>query len=437
MAGAQVARSQRERLVEAMTVVAARHGYAEASVARVVKQAGMSRATFYEQFENRDDCFLAAFRRAAEPMREELGSGDEARGEPERPRAVLARTLSLAEQHPASTRLILIEARAGDKRVRAEHEELLALIERAIELYLSATAERMPIEIPTRALLGGIGGLIGTRVFRSEAGGLSELLDDLLAWFGSYAVPAGRQRMTPEEWLELGHAWEAVRSEPLPLARDERPLPRGRSALSPGQVASEHRERVVEAIAACVNERGYVATTVADLVAAAGITRGAFYEQFRNKEDAFLAAQSLGLERSAGLVASRFFTEASWPERVWNSAEALTAYITDHPGLAYSTVIEAYAAGPAAIRRSIESRMAYTLFLEDGYRQRPEGEAIPRVFSEAIAGASEELLRRQIVLGRTAEAQELLPQAVYISLAPFIGTEAALDFVRERCRTAA
>ncbi len=437
MAGAAVARSQRERLVEAMTVVAARHGYAEASVARVVKQAGMSRATFYDHFENRDDCFLAAFRRAAEPMREQLGSGDEARGEPERPREVLARTLALAEQHPAATRLILIEARAGDKRVRAEHEDLLALIERAIELYLSAAAERMPIEIPTRALLGGIGGLIGTRVFRGEAGGLSELRDDLLAWFGSYALPAGRQRMTREEWLELGRAWEEIRSEPPPLPRDERPLPRGRSALSPGQVASEHRERVVEAIAACVNERGYMATTVADLVGAAGITRGAFYEQFRNKEDAFLAAQSLGLERSAGLVAGRFFTEASWPERVWNSAEALTTYVTDHPGLAYSTVIEAYAAGPAAIRRSIDGRMAYTLFLEDGYRQRPEGEAIPRIFSEAIAGGSEELLRHQIVLGRTEEAQELVPQAVYVALAPFIGTEAALDFVRERCRTTA
>ena len=143
------------------------------------------------------------------------------------------------------------------------------------------------------------------------------------------------------------------------------------------------------------------------------------------------------LERSAGLVAGRFFTEASWPERVWNSAEALTTYVTDHPGLAYSTVIEAYAAGPAAIRRSIDGRMAYTLFLEDGYRQRPEGEAIPRIFSEAIAGGSEELLRHQIVLGRTEEAQELVPQAVYVALAPFIGTEAALDFVRERCRTTA
>lgn len=438
MAGAPVVRRQRERLVEAMTVVAARHGYAEASVARVVKQAGMSRATFYEHFENRDDCFLAAFRRAAEPMREELGDGDGGHGEPERPRAVLGRTLALAEEHPAATRLILIEARAGDKRVRAEHEQLLDLTERAIELYLGAAAERMPpIEIPIRALLGGIGNLIGTRVFRREAGGLGELLDDLLAWFGSYALPAGRRRMTQDEWLELGAAWDGAGYESPSRQRDGRTLPRGRSALSPGQVASDHRERVVEAIAACVNERGYAATTVADLVAAAGITRGAFYEQFRNKEDAFLATQALGLERSAGLVASRFFTEASWPERVWNSAEAMIAFITDHPDLAYSTVIESYAAGPAAIRRAFESRMAYTLFLEDGYRQRPEAEAIPRIASEAIAGAIEELLRHQIVLGPTAAARNLLPQAVYVALAPFVGTEAALEFVRERCRTAA
>jgi AcrR family transcriptional regulator len=429
---------QRERIVEAMTVVAARHGYAEASVARVVKQAGMSRATFYEHFEDRDDCFLAAFRWAAAPVREEVERGREAGGEPERPRAFLSRSLKLAERYPAATRLLLIEARAGDARVRAEHEELLDLIEADIDRYLEAAAERTPpIEIPTRALLGAIGNLVAARVFRREASGLSDLLDDLLVWFGSYTLPAGRRRMTSEEWQELSRGWDEIRYDPPPLPREERSLPRGKSALSPTQVASEHRERIVEAIAACLHERGYAATTVADLVAAAGITRAAFYEQFRNKEDAFLAAQSLGLERSAGLVASRFFIEAAWPDRVWNSAEALVGYITDHADLSHANVIEAYSAGPAAIRRTIESRMAYTIFLEDGYRQRPEAETLPRISSEAIAGGTEELLRHHIVLGRTERVQELVPQAAYLTLAPFIGAAEALDFVAERCRKAA
>ena len=38
------------------------------------------------------------------------------------------------------------------------------------------------------------------------------------------------------------------------------------------------------------------------------------------------------------------------------------------------------------MRRSFDNRMAYTLFLEDGYRQRPEAERLPRLCSEAIGG---------------------------------------------------
>jgi AcrR family transcriptional regulator len=416
-----------------MTVVAARHGYAEASVARVVKQAGMSRATFYEHFEDRDDCFRAAFEEAAASIRAGLDAARRAPGRVE-PRAMLGHVLMLAQENPAPTTLVLIEALAGDATVRARREELLDDVAALLDAYLAAYEEEIAIEIPVRALLGGIGNLIGTRLFRREAGDLAGLLDDLLVWLSSYALPAGRSRMSSEDWLELGRAWEAIREKPPPAPREDRSLPRGKSALPPGQVASEHRERIVEAIASCVRAKGYAETTVGDLVAAAGITRAAFYEQFRNKEDAFLAAQALGLERSAGLAAARFFIEASWPERVWNSAEALVGYITDHADLAYASVIESYVAGPAAIRRAFDSRMAYTLFLEDGYRQRPEAEALPRICGEAISGATEEMLRRQMVSERTDQAQELVPPAVYVTLAPFIGAEQALDFVRAACR---
>jgi AcrR family transcriptional regulator len=371
-----------------MTVVAARHGYAEASVARVIKQAGMSRATFYEHFEDRDDCFLAAFRSVTRGVRDELEASERLRGAPERPRDVLCRTLVLAERFPAAAQVMLIEARAGDATVRAEHEELLDLVETAIDRSLEAAAERgAAIEIPVRALLGGIVNLVGMRVFRHEAGGIPDLLDDLLIWFASYSLPPGDRRLRSAEWAELGRAWNEVRYKPPPPPpRPGGALPRGRSARPPGPVASEHRE------------------------------------------------QALGLERSAALAAARFFTDASWPERVWNSAVALVEYISEHAGLAHAAVLEAYAAGPAAIRRSFESRMAYTLFLEDGYRQRPEAEALPRICGEAIAGGIEELLRNEIVAGRTERAQELVPQAAYVALAPFLGAEAALEFVSERCR---
>src|ERR1700688_4068747 len=52
--------SQRERLLAGMIAVANRDGYAGANVSEVIGEAGVSRPTFYDYFEDRDDCFIAA-----------------------------------------------------------------------------------------------------------------------------------------------------------------------------------------------------------------------------------------------------------------------------------------------------------------------------------------------------------------------------------------
>src|ERR1700691_626786 len=69
----------------------------------------------------------------------------------------------------------------------------------------------------------------------------------------------------------------------------ERGLPRGPQALPPEQLASDKRERLYEATIKSVNERGFVATTISDLVAGAGVSRRSFYEHFENKEECLLA----------------------------------------------------------------------------------------------------------------------------------------------------
>lgn len=81
--------------------------------------------------------------------------------------------------------------------------------------------------------------------------------------------------------------------------------------------------------------------------------------------------------------------------------------------------------------------MAYTLFLEEGYRQRPEAEGLPRLCSEAIAGGILELMRKQTVAGEIKTIPALAPQVIYLALAPFIGPMEALTFVRERLTDAA
>src|SRR5881392_973416 len=56
---------QRGRLLEAAAAEFARSGYAEASAESISREAGMSKATFYEHFANKEECILALFDVAA------------------------------------------------------------------------------------------------------------------------------------------------------------------------------------------------------------------------------------------------------------------------------------------------------------------------------------------------------------------------------------
>src|SRR6476469_4725276 len=59
---------------------------------------------------------------------------------------------------------------------------------------------------------------------------------------------------------------------------------------------ASQRGRMLDAMAAAVAEKGYAATTVADVIARARVSRKTFYEQFRDKEECFLAAYDTGVE---------------------------------------------------------------------------------------------------------------------------------------------
>ena len=197
-------------------------------------------------------------------------------------------------------------------------------------------------------------------------------------------------------------------------------------------MTAAQRQRIIAAVGRLARTQGYLATTVADIVKAAPVTREVFYELFRNKEDAFLAAQTAGIERSIPLTGAGFFAGETWPDRVWGGLEALLGYVSTDPAVVYLDVIESYAAGEAALRRSFDNRMAYSLFFEDGYRQRPEAERLPRLCSEVIGDAIVGLMRWHVSEGRTARMLEILPLTTYVALAPFIGGEAALAFVKAK-----
>jgi AcrR family transcriptional regulator len=417
----------RERLLEAMVVVVARHGYAGATVARVVEQAGASRATFYEHFSNREDCFLAAQAAAAERALRCIGAD----GSTEvRLAYVLEDVLVRAAENPAATRLLLIETPGATPAARGQFDHAFHRVEAVIEASLGA--DPVP-QLPTSALLDGVAGVIAARLLSDRAATLPQLRGDLIGWGRAYAVPSPEGRLSQDQWTALGRSLP-----PAEPGREPDPslLPRGRSALDADAGAASRRRRLVVATAQAVASKGFAALTVADIVAAARVPRSAFYAQFSGKEGAFLAVQEEVLGEAMAAAAGRYVAAADWPQRVWNGLQGLLYYIAERPDLARAGIVEVQSAGMPALRRSLETSLAFTLFLEEGFRRCPRFRGKSGVVSEAIAFAIQGVMRRTILERGAGRLPEQLPLCSHIALAPFLGPDQSLEFVTERARAA-
>src|ERR671939_930559 len=94
---------QRERLFQAAASVFARGGYADASAEAIAREAGMSKATFYEHFANKEECILALFDRAATLVLSAMAeAARDAGNDPrERLRAGIRAFLGMLAEYPA------------------------------------------------------------------------------------------------------------------------------------------------------------------------------------------------------------------------------------------------------------------------------------------------------------------------------------------------
>src|SRR5664280_2495821 len=108
--------TQRERLINGMLEAAAREGYADASIAHVIKRAGVSRPTFYDYFSDKDDCFQAALSELTDRLL------DEARREVRRVsgehalQATLQALLTFVDAEPETARVLINDSMAGGPR---------------------------------------------------------------------------------------------------------------------------------------------------------------------------------------------------------------------------------------------------------------------------------------------------------------------------------
>ena len=177
-----VSRSQRDRLLEAAVRVVAAKGYGAMTIGDLTKEAGVSRTTFYELFEDKEACFLAAYDNAVDVLVRRVTSAYESEGSwPDRAAAGLAAMLEVLADEPALARLSLVDignaGPAAQRRYRAAVQRLTPLFDEGRDF--APGGRGLPANT-SRMAIGGVTGLISDELVAGRADRLPSLLSDVL-----------------------------------------------------------------------------------------------------------------------------------------------------------------------------------------------------------------------------------------------------------------
>jgi AcrR family transcriptional regulator len=176
-----------------------------------------------------------------------------------------------------------------------------------------------------------------------------------------------------------------------------------------------------------ISEQGYRQVTVSDIVKRAGIARNTFYENFRSKEDCFLAAQEHAMSTALERVVNAAGELEDWPRRVCAGLAAFLDYVIEEPALARTCMVEALCAGPAAVRYYEESQQAFISLFQLGRDVSPHGADLPATLEEAIIGGVFWIVYQRLAVAEMQAIGELLPELVEFALTPYLGTERARE----------
>lgn len=396
-------RNQRERLLAAMVASCEARGFEATAVADLLEISGVSRATFYEHFEDKTGCFAAAVEEILSAGTRAISHRLEGEGSAERrARAALEAFVDLTVAQPAAARTCLVEAyAAGDPGVAPVGRT----VDQVSRLGLGVL-EQMPDrqgmpEVLARAIVGGLYRVLYDRLQSGREAELPGLVPALWDWAMSYPRP------------------------PRPLRLTGR---RGQVSLDgsmPPFAAYDPEQRIIRAFATAVGEKGYVATTIADIAAAASISQTTYYAHFDDKADALAAAlDSSGAQMlAAALPPAR--RALDWPSAVRSALRASCGFLASEPAFARLRMVEVYAAGPKAISQRDAAGVQFLRpLLGPAFDDSPE---VPPIVVETIVGAIYSSIYDEVRAGRIESLPEIAPVLTYLALAPFLGAEEACE----------
>jgi AcrR family transcriptional regulator len=225
----------------------------------------------------------------------------------------------------------------------------------------------------------------------------------------------------------------------VPLAEDAEvdarvelgPLPGGHHGLTREEVSESQRERLIAATAELIAERDYAGVPITEIARRASVANRVFYENFKSKEDAFLAAYEAIADHLTELISAAAAPIEDWPGQVIAALRATIAFFDAEPKLARFFLVAPFISTPKIAAHCRERVAAALPYLEQGRDLHAGGAELPPSTEDSLLGGVVSQLTRSMLVGPGPLAS-LLPDLIEFILTPYLGPREARRLALER-----
>jgi AcrR family transcriptional regulator len=404
-----VARHQRARLYGAMIEAIDRQGYKATTVAHVIALAGVSRRAFYEQFANKEDCFLATYDIAVARAKKRMLEGwMSERGWANRMHRSCQAFVEDAIKNTKATRLVLIDGLGLGVVSRERMLRSAVAFERALAAGFRVAPDGVPLPpLAPKAIVGGTRYALFERLRSGREAELPMLTDELLDWISAYRSPAAR--------IGLAGAVPHTPAEPARFLESD-----------------EKRARVLGAVVHLTLDQGYRELTDPQIAQFAGLSTESFHKHFPDKRACYMAVIDAFMDETAAAIKAAAAHGEDWPEAAYLGVKAGVEHFAAHPGLVKMAFVDIFEVG-AAVTDSLGRTLGeLTKLLRE---VSPEPVRAPQLAHEAIVGGVWAVIGSYAVRKRVKYLPSLIDHLAFIVLAPYVGPKLAaqtIDTARRR-----
>jgi TetR/AcrR family transcriptional regulator len=441
----EVAENQRQRMHGAMVEAVAAQGYGRTSVKQVISLAGVSRRAFYEQFANKQECFLSTLELIAGRTGELLGAAYRSGGPniDQRMGAGLGALMELVASNPKSAHMALVDAPAAGQPGWALLTRTLLGFERIMfeSFARSPGSSALPAGV-VRGVTGGIHMVVLERVSKQRTGELPQLTADVLDWTLAAHSPVAARLAARTNGAQDRTARPSSANGAGAKTREEQATgtahPAETALRAAGREPADERDLILQCTLDAIAEDGYGNLSPLGIVDRAEVSIDTFFGLFDDVEDCVLAALArLSEELLATLSAVDRRSSKPWTTQVRQALRSLADHLAARPSHALVIATGAPEMGPVGIDLSLSlaARVAHALIegapsVSSGSSSASSG-AGGAVALEGVAGAVWHTVYCHAVQRRIETLPASVDQLAYVVLAPFVGAEQAVQGLLE------